>query len=45
VWSSSDEVAAAWRLDTRAEPAADRSLADMAHARWRRALERSRDWD
>ena len=45
VWSSTDDVAASWRLDTRCEPAADRSAADAAHARWQRAVERSRDWD
>jgi glycerol kinase len=45
VWSSTDDVAASWQLDTRCEPAADRSAADAAHARWRRAVERSRDWD
>jgi glycerol kinase len=45
VWSSTDDVAASWQLDTRCEPAADRSAADAAHARWQRAVERSRDWD
>ncbi len=45
VWSSTDDVAASWRLDTRCEPTADRSAADAAHARWQRAVERSRDWD
>jgi glycerol kinase len=45
VWSSTDDVAASWQLDTRCEPAADRSVADAAHARWQRAVERSRDWD
>src|SRR5262245_31865240 len=45
VWSSTDDVAASWQLDTRCEPAADRSVADAAHARWQRAVDRSRDWD
>jgi glycerol kinase len=45
VWASTDDVAAAWHLDVRCEPAADPAAADAAHARWRRAVERSRDWD
>jgi glycerol kinase len=38
-------VAHAWRLDRRSEPAADRAGVDAAHARWLRAVERSRAWD
>jgi glycerol kinase len=45
VWGSTDDVAASWHLDVRCEPAADRSAADTAHARWQRAVQRSRDWD
>jgi len=45
VWASTDDVAAAWHLDVRCEPAADPAAADASHARWRRAVERSRDWD
>jgi glycerol kinase len=45
VWASTDDVAASWRLDTRCEPATDRTKADAAHTRWQRAVERSRDWD
>ena len=45
VWSSTDDLAASWHLDTRCEPVADQAAADAAHARWRRAVERSRDWD
>jgi glycerol kinase len=45
VWDSPDDVAHAWRLDRRSEPAADRAGVDAAHARWLRAVERSRAWD
>jgi len=45
VWGSTDDVAASWHLDVRCEPKADRAAADTAHARWQRAVERSRDWD
>ena len=46
VWASTDDVAASWQLDARFEPGADRAAAaDAAHARWQRAVERSRDWD
>ncbi len=44
VWSSLDELAGHWALDHRAEPTADRTTADAAHAMWLRAVERSRDW-
>ena len=44
VWASTDDVARAWQLDLRCEPAADREAVDAAHARWLRAVERSRDW-
>jgi glycerol kinase len=45
VWGSTDDVAASWHLDVRCEPKADRAAADTVHARWQRAVERSRDWD
>ncbi len=45
VWSSPDEVAASWRLDATFEPGADQAAADAAHAGWRRAVDRSRDWE
>ena len=41
VWSSLDEIAATWRLDRRFEPEA---RDDAGHARWRRAVERSKGW-
>jgi glycerol kinase len=44
VWDSPDDVAHAWQLDRRCEPAADRAAVDAAHTRWLRAVERSRGW-
>ena len=44
VWSSVDELSEKWQLDTEVTPAADAAAADALHARWLRALERSRDW-
>ena len=44
VWASLDAIAAEWSVDAVFEPAADRTLADLGHATWRRAVERSRDW-
>jgi glycerol kinase len=41
VWSSLDEIAATWRLDRRFEPGA---RDEAGHARWCRAVERSRGW-
>jgi glycerol kinase len=45
VWPSIDAVSAQWTLDAEFEPADDRSMADAAHERWLRALERSRGWE
>jgi glycerol kinase len=44
VWSSADEVASRWTLDHRFEPRVGRPEADANHARWRRAVDRSRSW-
>jgi glycerol kinase len=41
VWSSLAEIAATWRLDRRFEPGV---RDDAGHARWRRAVERSKGW-
>jgi len=41
VWSSRDELAATWRLDRRFDP---EPRDETAHARWRRAVERTKDW-
>ena len=45
VWSSTDEVTAAWRADLNVEPAPDSAVAaDALHERWLEALNRSRHW-
>ena len=44
VWSSPADVQAAWHLDATFEPATGAGLADDRHARWHRAVERSRGW-
>jgi len=44
VWSSTDDVAAAWQLDVRTSPNPDRTNADAQYVDWNRALDRSRGW-
>jgi glycerol kinase len=44
VWSSTGELRETWHLDRRFEPSGDRATADAAHARWRQAVERAKNW-
>ena len=44
VWASCDDITANWVLDTEVAPAASPDVADVAYARWLRAVERSRSW-
>lgn len=44
VWSSLEEVEGHWSSDRRFEPEPDRTAADELHARWSRAVQRSRGW-
>jgi glycerol kinase len=44
VWSSTDEIAATWRLERRFEPAMDGAERERLLGRWRRAVERARGW-
>jgi glycerol kinase len=44
VWASTDDLRETWQLDRTFEPAADRTAADAAHARWIDAVERSKGW-
>jgi glycerol kinase len=44
VWSTVDDVAERWQVDTRVEPNPDRADADRRYAQWQRAVERSRGW-
>jgi glycerol kinase len=41
VWSSTDEIAATWRLDQRFEPG---TRDEAAHRRWRSAVDRAKGW-
>ena len=44
VWPTLDAVAQRWLLERTFEPEPDRTFADLFHAEWRRAVERSRNW-
>ena len=44
VWDSTDQLRETWQLDRSFEPAADRTDADAAHARWIDAVQRSKGW-
>ncbi|HZQ83560.1 MAG TPA: glycerol kinase GlpK [Acidimicrobiales bacterium] len=44
VWSSLDELSSQWALDAEFTPAVGPGTADMRHANWQRAVERSRGW-
>jgi glycerol kinase len=43
LWTTAD-IAQRWRPGARVEPTSDRRAADTGHARWLRAVERSRAW-
>jgi glycerol kinase len=43
-WSSTDEVAANWKVDRRFEPAMPRDAAAARLRQWERAVARSREW-
>ena len=45
VWASLDEVAGRWSLETEFLPRQAKSTADAGHARWLRAVARSRAWE
>ncbi|MFV0523970.1 MAG: glycerol kinase GlpK [Acidimicrobiales bacterium] len=44
VWSSAGEIAGIWSAERRFQPAPDRTAADISHARWLAAVDRSRNW-
>jgi glycerol kinase len=44
LWDDLDAISMLWTAEAAFEPAADRTLADLLHAQWLRAVERSRDW-
>jgi glycerol kinase len=44
-WDSAADVAKAWQIDRRFEPAMGRDEAASRRARWTKALERAKDWE
>ena len=44
VWGSLEELAALWEADTVFSPGEPTELADAAHAKWTRAVEKSMGW-
>ncbi|HEY5423439.1 MAG TPA: glycerol kinase GlpK [Ilumatobacteraceae bacterium] len=44
VWPSVAAINERWQIDATFEPEADRTLADLGHETWLRAVERSRQW-
>ncbi|MFN3151748.1 glycerol kinase GlpK [Bremerella sp.] len=44
-WQSQDELRGLWSLDKEFTPATDRSKMDQMYARWKDAVERSRNWE
>jgi glycerol kinase len=45
VWNGLDELEHAWGLDRRFEPHMDGDARNRERARWRKAVERARDWE
>ncbi len=44
-WKSRQELVDSWRLDRRFEPSMDAATSDALYRGWRRAVERSLDWE
>ena len=44
VWGSTEDITDNWRLDATFEPSCSAAEADELHARWCRAVDRSRGW-
>lgn len=44
-WESQDELRGLWKLDREFDPIADRTKMDQMYARWKDAVERSRNWE
>jgi len=45
VWSNTGELAAKWQAETEFTPEANREAADSLYTNWKRAVQRSLDWD
>lgn len=44
VWKDRGDISRNWALDREFQPAADRQAMTSAHARWRKAVDRTRHW-
>ncbi len=44
VWATVSDVGAQWALEAEFTPDTDRTIPDLLHGQWLRAVERSRDW-
>lgn len=44
VWPDLAAITDQWQLDVSFEPETERTLADVLHGQWLRAVERSRGW-
>jgi len=44
VWPDEEALAAAWAVEASFDPEPDRTLTDLGHGEWLRAVERSRGW-
>lgn len=44
IWTSLYELTADWQLDAEFSPEPDRTMTDIAHQQWKRAVERSLNW-
>lgn len=45
VWESTDDIAANWIVDAEVRPSIDAATADTGYEQWKRAVERSRNWE
>jgi glycerol kinase len=43
-WDSLEDIAENWAIDSTIEPSSDRSMIELDHQQWLRAVERSRGW-
>jgi glycerol kinase len=43
-WESLDDIAENWAIDITIEPSSDRSMVELGHQQWLRAVARSRGW-
>ena len=44
VWATTEDVGTQWALEAEFSPGEDRTIPDLLHSQWLRAVQRSRDW-